>query len=153
MSLTLFRQRRSLQMFSKVLVDNDGSAGAARALDAAIELARRLRSSLDMVCVEELPRFPTSVDEVVEEEEAEAKKMFDEIILTSRKQAKAAHVKPEAHVIPGHAVSSIVEFVQREKFDLLVVGFMGHSALYNRLIGSTTDRLVELAPCKVLVVK
>jgi Kef-type K+ transport system membrane component KefB len=26
-------------------------------------------------------------------------------------------------------------------------------ALYNRLIGSTTDRLVELAPCKVLVVK
>jgi hypothetical protein len=31
-------------------------------------------------------RIPTSVDEVVEEE-AEAKKMFDEIILTSRKQA------------------------------------------------------------------
>jgi nucleotide-binding universal stress UspA family protein len=152
MSLTPFRQRRSLQMYSKILIANDGSAGAARALDAAIELARRLRSSLDMVCVEELPRFPTSVDEVVEEE-AEAKKMFDEIILTSRKQAKAAHVKLEAHVIPGHAVSSIVEFVQREKFDLLVVGFMGHSALYNRLIGSTTDRLVELAPCKVLVVK
>ncbi|NLS07746.1 universal stress protein [Rhizobium sp. P32RR-XVIII] len=30
---------------------------------------------------------------------------------------------------------------------------MGHSALYNRLIGSTTDRLVEVAPCHVLVVK
>ena len=139
-------------MYSKILIANDGSAGAARALDAAIELARRLRSSLDMVCVEELPRFPTSVDEVVEEE-AEAKRMFDETILTSRKKAKAARVKLEAHVIPGHAVSSIVEFVEREKFDLLVVGFMGHSALYNRLIGSTTDRLVELAPCKVLVVK
>jgi nucleotide-binding universal stress UspA family protein len=139
-------------MYSKMLIANDGSAGAARALAAAIELARRLRSSLDMVCVEELPRFPTSVDEIVEEE-AEAKKMFDEIILASRKQAKAAHVKLEAHVIPGHAVSSIVEFVEREKFDLLIVGFMGHSALYNRLIGSTTDRLVELAPCKVLVVK
>ena len=27
------------------------------------------------------------------------------------------------------------------------------SALYNRIIGSTTDRLVELAPCQVLVVK
>jgi len=97
-------------MYSKILIANDGSAGAARALAAAIELGRRLRSSLDMVCVEELPRFPTSVDEVVEEE-AEAKKMFDEVILTSRKQAKAAHVKLEAHVIPGHAVSSIVEFV------------------------------------------
>jgi nucleotide-binding universal stress UspA family protein len=30
---------------------------------------------------------------------------------------------------------------------------MGHSALDNRVIGSTTDRLVELAPCTVLVVK
>jgi nucleotide-binding universal stress UspA family protein len=38
------------------------------------------------------------------------------------------------------------------KFDLLVVGYMGHSALYNRIIGSTTDRLVELAPCAVQVV-
>jgi nucleotide-binding universal stress UspA family protein len=105
-----------------------------------------------VVCVEELPRFPASVDEIVEVE-IEAKKMFDEVILSSRKQAKAARVKLESHVIPGHAVSSIVEFVEREKFDLLIVGFMGHSALYNRLIGSTTDRLVELAPCQVLVVK
>ena len=37
--------------------------------------------------------------------------------------------------------------------DLLIVGYMGHSALYNRLIGSTIDRLVELAQCTVLVVK
>lgn len=139
-------------MYSKILIANDGSAGAARALNAAIELARRLHTPLHMVCVEELPRFPTSVDEIVEEE-AEAKKMFDEVILASRKQAKAAHVKLETHVIPGHAVSSIVEFVERESFDLLVIGFMGHSALYNRLIGGTTDRLVELAPCQVLVVK
>jgi nucleotide-binding universal stress UspA family protein len=105
-----------------------------------------------MVCVEELPRFPTSVDEIVEEE-SEAKKMFDKVVLASRKQAKAAHVKLETHVIAGHAVPSIVEFVEREHFDLLVIGFMGHSALCNRLIGSTTDRLVELALCQVLVVK
>jgi len=30
---------------------------------------------------------------------------------------------------------------------------MGHSQLYERIIGSTTDRLVRLAPCAVLVVK
>jgi nucleotide-binding universal stress UspA family protein len=152
MSLTPLRQRRKPDMYSRILIANDGSAGAARALTAAIELARRLHAPLQMVCVEELPRFPTSVDEVVEEE-AEARKLFDRVILASHKQAKAAHVKLESHVIPGHAVSSIVEFVERERFDLLVVGFMGHSALYNRLIGSTTDRLVELAPCQVLVVK
>ena len=50
-------------------------------------------------------------------------------------------------------VPTIVEFVRTHDYDLLVVGFMGHSALYNRLIGSTTDRLVDHAPCAVLVVK
>jgi nucleotide-binding universal stress UspA family protein len=50
-------------------------------------------------------------------------------------------------------VPAIVDFIARDRFDLLVTGFMGHSAVYNRVIGSTTDRLVELAPCAVLVVK
>jgi nucleotide-binding universal stress UspA family protein len=30
---------------------------------------------------------------------------------------------------------------------------MGHSALYNRVIGGVTNRLVELARCTVMVVK
>jgi len=36
---------------------------------------------------------------------------------------------------------------------LLVVGASGHSALYDRMIGSRADRIVHLAPCPVLVVK
>lgn len=139
-------------MYRKILIANDGSEGAARALAAATELARRLEAELHMVSVEELPRFPTSVDEVVEEKN-EANHLFRRVIDRARAQAKAQQVKLEAHVIAGHAVTSIVEFVERERCDLLVIGYMGHSALYNRIIGSTTDRLVELAPCQVLVVK
>jgi nucleotide-binding universal stress UspA family protein len=56
-------------------------------------------------------------------------------------------------VVAGHAAASIVERAKAMKADLLVVGFMGHSALYERIIGGTTDRLVRLAPCPVLVVK
>lgn len=139
-------------MYSKILIANDGSEGAAKALATAITLARRLKAELHMISVEELPRFPTTVDEIVEEKE-EANRRFDAVIARARSRAKAARTKLEAHVVTGHAVPSIIEFIEREGCDLLVVGFMGHSALYNRLIGSTTDRLVELAPCPVLVVK
>jgi nucleotide-binding universal stress UspA family protein len=62
-------------------------------------------------------------------------------------------VRLETHVVAGQSVPRIVELIERESCDLLVIGYMGHSALYNRLIGSTTDRLVELAPCAVLVIK
>jgi nucleotide-binding universal stress UspA family protein len=105
-----------------------------------------------MISVEELPRFPASIDEVREEQEA-ADHRFGPVIRAAQAQAKAAHVKLEARIVAGHAVPCIVEFIEAEHCDLIVIGFMGHSALYNRLIGSTTDRLVELAPCAVLVVK
>ena len=58
-----------------------------------------------------------------------------------------------ARVVASHAVPTIVELLESEGSDLLVVGVMGYSALYNRLIGSTTNRLVELAACPVLVVR
>lgn len=139
-------------MPNKILIAHDGSEGADKALAAAIRLARARKAALHMISVEELPRFPTTIDEVIEEKE-DANHRFHRLIEHAQAQAKAARVKLETHVVAGHAVPSIVEFVEREGCDLLVIGFMGHSALYNRLIGSTTDRLVELAPCSVLVVK
>ena len=45
-------------MFSKILIANDGSEGAARALSAAIKLAKQHDAELHMISVEELPQFP-----------------------------------------------------------------------------------------------
>ena len=45
-------------MLEKILVANDGSEGAARALSAAIAVAARQSATLHMICVEELPNFP-----------------------------------------------------------------------------------------------
>jgi nucleotide-binding universal stress UspA family protein len=139
-------------MYRKILIANDGSEGAARALAAAVELANRLGAELHMISVEEMLRFPTTIDEVIEEK-AEANHAFERVIAHARSQANTKDIELKVHVFAGHAVPAIVEFIEQERFDILVVGYMGHSALYNRLIGSTTDRLVELAPCAVLVVK
>jgi nucleotide-binding universal stress UspA family protein len=139
-------------MPSKILIAHDGSTGAAKALGAAIMLAKRMKAELHMICVEELPRFPTSVDEVIEER-LEANHRFADVVSKAVAEANSRHVKLTTHVVAGHAVSSIVDLIERHRFELLVVGYMGHTALYNRLIGGTTDRLVEVAPCSVLVVK
>jgi nucleotide-binding universal stress UspA family protein len=139
-------------MFSKILIANDGSEGAARALSAAIKLAKEQGADLHMISVEELPRFPASIDEVIEEK-TEANHVYEGVMSRAVAQAQAAGIKLTAHVAVGHPVSSIVEFVQQHGFRLLVIGYMGHSALYNRIIGSTTDRLVDYAPCDVLVIK
>ena len=139
-------------MYKKILVANDGSPGALLALTAALTLAKRDGAALHMVTVEELPWFPASIDEV-DEEKAEANHRLAPLIETARAQAQAAGVAFETHLLPGHAVQTIVKLVNEQRFDLLVVGFMGHTRLYEQIIGSTTERLVRLAPCAVLVVK
>ena len=47
----------------------------------------------------------------------------------------------------------IVELVDEISADLLVIGATGHSAFYERMLGSRADRIVQLARCPVLVVK
>ena len=139
-------------MYRKILIASDGSDGARKALSTAIELSKRLGAELNMVSVEELPRFASSVDEIVEDKQDQNQR-FARVIREARCAAEVEGIRLSARVVAGHAVPTIVELVEREGFDLLVIGFMGHSAIYNRLIGSTTDRLVELAPCPVLVAK
>jgi nucleotide-binding universal stress UspA family protein len=139
-------------MYRKILVANDGSPGALKALAGAIETARRDGAALHMVTVEELPRFPASIDEV-EEEKTEANHRLAPVIEAARAQAQAAGIALETHLLPGHPVHTIVALINEEHFELLVVGFMGHTRLYEQIIGSTTERLVRLAPCAVLVIK
>lgn len=139
-------------MFRRIVIASDGSEGAGYALSAAIRLAKEHHAVLQLVSVEELPQFPASVDEIIEEKTT-ADHFYKGVASRAMAQAQAEGVKLATHLLSGHAVKTIVEFVQRERADLLVVGYMGHSAVYNRIIGSTTDRLVELAPCAVLVIK
>ena len=139
-------------MFNRILVANDGSEGAFRALSAAIDLARRYGSALAMISVEQLPQFPATVGEVVEEKDV-ANHRFGEVVERAEALAAREGVALRCQVVAGHVVARIVETIRAEGYDLLVIGFMGHSRLYNAVIGGTADRLVDLAPCAILVVK
>ena len=93
---------------------------------------------------------------VVAKAEAEAKhhRASSELVrLIWKLRWKHHRVKLMSHVVVGRPAPAIVAFIAWDGFDLLVTGFKGHSALYHRILGKTTDRLVELVPCAVLVVK
>lgn len=78
-----------------------------------------------------------------------------ELRRVQRANAMAAEhgVKLQTHVVAGHPVRQIVDLAGELEADLLVIGATGHSAIYERMIGSRADRVVQLAPCPVLVVK
>ena len=140
-------------MFKHIVVANDGSEGGFKALSLACDLAKHHHSSLHMISVEELPDFTASIGEIVETKVSENHK-FHDVLEKARKAAKVKGIDNlKAEVVAGHAAAAIVERVRAMKADLLIIGFTGHSPLYERIIGGTADRLVRLASCPVLVVK
>ena len=139
-------------MFRTILHANDGSDHAFKALNFAIGTAKRDGAALHMVCVEEIPPMPEFIEEV-RETRATAGRRFHTVVQHSRSLAEQNGVSLEAHVRAGHPVRTIVELARELSADLLVIGATGHSALYERLIGSRADRIIQLAPCPVLVVK
>ncbi|MFI5227209.1 MAG: universal stress protein, partial [Candidatus Limnocylindrales bacterium] len=59
----------------------------------------------------------------------------------------------EQRVLHGRAGTAIVEEATALNADLVVVGSRGHSQLASMLLGSTSDEVVDHAPCPVLVVR
>jgi nucleotide-binding universal stress UspA family protein len=143
---------REAPMFGKILHANDGSESAFNALSLAVAIARQNRSELHMVCIEEIDYMPEFIEEV-REETGTAARRFHKVVQRAKAMAEESHVILHTHVRAGHPVRDIVGLAAELKVDLLVIGARGHSAIYDRLIGSRADRIMQLAQCPVLVVK
>ena len=140
-------------MFRKVLVGNDGSEGAKKALQTAIDLATRYGAELHEICIEaHLPHYAATIGEVVEAKQ-EATDYFRQVTRDAELVAEAHGIRLTSHVLPGHEVETIVQFVKDRGFDVLVIGFMGHSRLFDHIWGGTSQNLTRLSSCSVLVVK
>jgi nucleotide-binding universal stress UspA family protein len=132
-------------MFNKILHANDGSEHAFHAF--ALAMTKQNNSELHMVSVEEIDYMPEFLEEI-REETGTAARRFHKVLQRARGMAEVSHVELITHVIAGHPVRDIVELAKELKVELLVIG----APLYDRLIGSRADRIVQLAHCPVLVV-
>ena len=114
--------------YKRILHGLDGSEGSLRALEHAVELAGRFNAELHTISVEEVPHYPGTVGEVVEAKQA-ANGTYAQAMQQAKLIAGEQGVELQCHVLVGHEVKTIVEFIKERGFDLLVIGFMGHSAL------------------------
>ncbi len=140
-------------MFKKILIANDGSEGAKKALKIAINLAKKYNAELHSISVEEgVPHYAATIGEV-EEFRKEANEFFRKINDEAREAAWKEDIELYMKVQAGHEVETIVHYAKEGHFDLLVIGFMGHSKIFGRVWGSTSQNITKLSPCTVIVVK
>lgn len=51
----------------------------------------------------------------------------------------------------GDPAQSIIEYAKQGMFDLIVLGYRGHSAIEALLVGSVANKVTRYAPCSVLI--
>jgi nucleotide-binding universal stress UspA family protein len=140
-------------MFQKILVAYDGSKRSDRALKLAIALAREQGSDVWVISVaEHPPRFPATISEtkVALKETEEA---YIQLHHKARMLASEEGVTLHPTILHGHAGQTIIKEAAEGHFDLLILGRSRHSKAWQRIIGSTADKVSHHAPCSVLIVR
>lgn len=137
-------------VFSRVLLATDGSAAAAGALRAALQMAQRCQSRLSVLTmVVSNPETEALIPDLVRRSEEQAHSLLARV----EHDAKAGGVSPQLLVRHGdEAYEEIVGAAGDCGADLIVVGRRGHRSLMRRLMGSTTSEVIGHARCPVLVV-
>jgi nucleotide-binding universal stress UspA family protein len=141
-------EARSLR---RIGIGFDGSPEAWAALETGIGLAERLRGAITILTVAEVPRYgyaaALSVFTAAEYESFEhaEKRRLQELAMNRVPDGvEADHV-----LLTGDAGRALAEAAGG--LDLLVMGSRGYGPLRRTLLGSASSRLVQSAPCPVLV--
>lgn len=137
-------------MFKKILWATDGSEPADRALQYAKVLAKQFDAELVMVhSVEYVITSPEGEPAYAEEEEHKVK------VQNQASAAQEEGLKVSVVMAGGRqegAGQVIADTAREAGADLIVVGTRGLSAVAGLLLGSVTQRLLQVAPCPVVAV-
>jgi nucleotide-binding universal stress UspA family protein len=144
-------------MFKRILVPTDGSDITAKAVNAAIGMARVHGAQLYTLSVKE--PFPYSA--VSEMQPTPPQEFFDaqERIASARvkavvAQATAADVACTAHTVEAlHAWEAIIEHASNNQCDLLVMASHGRRGVSALLLGSETQKVLTHCTIPVLIVR
>jgi nucleotide-binding universal stress UspA family protein len=140
-------------MYKNILVAYDGSEGAKVAMKNAIIIAKALNARLFALWVGGFrPYYHETVAEIDEESksiENFSVKLMKELKCISKKD----NIDIEYAYLQGNPAKLIVEFAEKNKVDLIVMGCEGHSGLWGNDLGHVTDKVSENAKCNVLIAR
>ena len=145
-----------------ILVAIDGSESSMKAVDYAIELAKKEDNSrltvlniLDMDTAKQVSSSIITAPTYGLEEYELHKKAVLEWLDAVRRKCENEGIQTEIKAIggPSPVPDSIIIYAENENVDLIVVGTRGRSGFKKLLLGSVASKVVTYAHCPVLVVK
>ena len=143
--------------FKKILCPTDFSEPSYEALKMANELALQFSAELILIHVVKpieyipivSPAIGAYVSSSVVDTVAAADKVLDEVI----RERISGDVKLHSIVAHGNPAEEIVRIAAKEGVDAIIIATHGLTGWRHLIFGSVAEKVVRLAPCKVLTIK
>jgi len=143
-----------LRNVKRILVPTDFSDPSAEALATAMTLAQGAGATLDLVhvAVEASFALPPPID--VATVPIDMSKVMERVadgLRAEENRVVAAGLRCETAMLVGRPDAEIVARASATGAELIVMGTHGRSGLAHALLGSIAERVVQHAPCPVLI--
>jgi nucleotide-binding universal stress UspA family protein len=145
-------------MFQSIVVGTDGSDTARKAVREAVELAKSLNASLDIVSAYE----PVSGQRLREEARQapedlqwtiNAREDVDATLREAEEEIEDSGVQVRTFAREGDPADAILDVAEERDADLIVVGNKGMTGAKRFLLGSVPNKVSHHAPCSVLIIR
>jgi nucleotide-binding universal stress UspA family protein len=145
-------------MFRSIVVGTDGSETADKAVREAIELARAVGASLDIVSAyepvsgqrlrEEARQAPPDLQWTITPRED-----VEGTLAEAAERAGEAGIEVQTFAREGDPADAILDVAEERGSDLIVVGNKGMTGAKRFLLGSVPNKVSHHAPCSVLIIR
>jgi nucleotide-binding universal stress UspA family protein len=139
-------------MYKKILLASDGSEHSKRAAENAIHIAKCSQgSTVDVVYVVDHDRVKSDV--LKNWNSNELGDIRVERMKTVEKIAEEAGVTYKLTILHGEPGPIIVDYINKNNFDIAIIGSRGLNGLQEFVLGSVSHKVAKRANCPVLIVK
>ena len=137
--------------FTKILVPLDGSENSMRGLDKAIDIAKASNAEITGYYVFHLPlvagiKYTKKMKDDAEDRAVRA-------IGPAMRKAQQAGANFKYKTGGGHTGSHIVDFAEKNKFDMIIIGARGLGKAKEAFLGSTSNFVMHKTKIPVLIIK
>ncbi|MBT5201760.1 MAG: universal stress protein [Thaumarchaeota archaeon] len=154
----------SKNLIKNILVPHDDSKYAKKALEYAIDIAKKGNTKIFLLRIVDEHEYLHGV--LLAEMEGDYtikdtlhKFIKSEVINEKKKLEKITHanetkiIKINHHVIKGNPIEAILEYAKAKKIDLIIIGSQGLKGIEKlKAIGSTSRKVSELSKCPVMII-
>ncbi len=144
----------------KILLATDGSDTALAATDFLMGLPLPTKTEATVMTVlksllreEEMAELDEEQQELYEKVSHETNSEAQQLLDTEAQRLQNSGIHTRTLVRSGHPAEEILREASDGRYDIIVVGSHGTHDPKRFLLGGTSDRVFEYAPCSVLIVK